>query len=492
MSHGERMALRELSQLPNTIIKPADKGGSIVLWPEHLYLIEAQRQLSNTNHYSPINHNPIPALVLNISEYLHQLLADKIIDLPTYKYLLPNSPSRTPLFYMLPKIHKPNIPGRPIISGCDSPTEKLSIFVDHFLKQFVPFIPSHIKDTNDFLRTILSIPSPLPPGALLVTIDVISLYTNIPQDEGINASLNVVSLIPTHLRPPLHVFRKFLEFILKQNFFLFNDQHYLQILGTAMGTRMAPSFANLFLHQLEYNILSNTPNDLHPLIWKRYIDDVFMIWTHGEQTLLELLQYMNTFHPTIKFQFSFSPTDINFLDTTIYLTPERKLESTLYTKPTDSSMLLHYTSHHPRQCKSGTIYSQALRFRRIITDNNKLCQKLLRLKLILLSRGYPNSLINHNFSKILHLTQFQLLHNPSHKETHIHKQVLPFIVPYHPTLHSIPSILHHFWFLISKDPELSRIFPHSPTTAYSRHSNLKDTLVHTRFTSTSNTHIPNC
>jgi len=83
MSHGERNALRELSQLPDTITKPADKDGSTVLWPEHLYITEAQRQLSNTNHYSPMNHNPILALVLKMSEYLHQLLTGKIIDLTT-------------------------------------------------------------------------------------------------------------------------------------------------------------------------------------------------------------------------------------------------------------------------------------------------------------------------------------------------------------------------------------------------------------------------
>ena len=261
--------MRELSNLPNTIIKPADKGGSIVLWPKNTYLQEAHRQLSNTLHYTPINGNPIPGLVKEISLYLHTLLRDKTIDLTTYQYLLPHSPPRTPLFYMLPKIHKPNIPGRPIISGCDSPTEKLSIFIDHFLKQVVPFIPSYIKDTNHFLQTVLNIPFPLPSGALLVTIDVTSLYTNIPQDEGIHSSLQAISLIPTNSRPPLHVFDKFLKFILKNNFFTFNNQHYLQILGTAMGTRMAPSFANIFLYHLEQKILSNTPHNLHPLLWKR-------------------------------------------------------------------------------------------------------------------------------------------------------------------------------------------------------------------------------
>ena len=92
---------------------------------------------------------------------------------------------RTPLFYMNPKIHKPNTPGRPIISGCDSPTEKLSIYIDHFLKPLVPLIPSYIKDTTHFLNTLFAIPTTLPPNTILATLDVTSLYTNIPHAEGI-------------------------------------------------------------------------------------------------------------------------------------------------------------------------------------------------------------------------------------------------------------------------------------------------------------------
>ncbi|KXJ09041.1 hypothetical protein AC249_AIPGENE26933 [Exaiptasia diaphana] len=481
ISREERTALHHLSRLQDTVIKPADKGGSLVLWPVDMYTQEAHRQLSNTLHYQTIDYNPITGLVEEISYYLLELLRDNIIDKHTYEYLLPPSPPRTPLFYMLPKIHKPDIPGRPIISGCDSPTEKLSTFVDHFLKQLVPSIPSYIKDTNHFLHTVLNLNTPLPEGSLLVTIDVVSLYTNIPQDEGILASMEALGSLPYQSRPPLFVFQKFFEFILKRNYFSFNNQYYLQTFGTAMGTKMAPSFANIFLEKLERRFLSNTPsNGLQPLIWKRYIDDIFMIWTHGEETLNIFLEHLNAFHPNIKFQSSISATSINFLDTTIYITPDRRLESTIYIKPTDSSLLIHYTSHHPSKCKSGTIYSQALRLRRIITNNDELHKQLLRLRLILLSRGYPHHLINLNFQKILNLSQSQLLSLPPPIRNT--EGVLPFVVPYHPILHKLPSILHNLWFLVSKDPELSTIFPQPPITAFSRHSNLKDTLVHTNFT----------
>ena len=111
-----------------------------------------------------MNHNQIPTLSHRIIGFLSEMKDQKPIDHTTLKYLLPSNPPRTPPLYLLPKIHKPNIPGRPIISGCDSPTDKLSSFIDSFLAPLVPHIPSHIKDTTHFFNLIFKIPTPLPPG----------------------------------------------------------------------------------------------------------------------------------------------------------------------------------------------------------------------------------------------------------------------------------------------------------------------------------------
>ena len=256
-----KSAILTLQQLPDTVIKPADKGGAIVLWPSTQYISEAHRQLHNTNHYLPIQHNPIPSLVRDITHFLNEMKDNGHVDHTTYKFLLLHSPPRTPLFYLLPKLHKPNIPGRPIISGCDCPTDNLSKYIDHYLKPLVPLIPSYIKDTTHFLNTIFRIPTPLPKDTILVTIDVTSLYTNIPNDEGISSAIQALSTLPRHTSmPPLPCFITLFNFILKHNYFLFNNQHYLQIQGTAMGTRMAPSYANIFMASLEQQMLTTTPS----------------------------------------------------------------------------------------------------------------------------------------------------------------------------------------------------------------------------------------
>ena len=91
--------------------------------------------------------------------------------------------------------------------------------------------------------------------------------------------------------------------------FEFDDKHYLQKRGTTIGTRMAPSYANLFMHDLESKLLA----PVKPFIWLRYIDDIFMVWTEGEEKLLEFLKNINHFHDTIKFTFDWSRDCINYL-----------------------------------------------------------------------------------------------------------------------------------------------------------------------------------
>ena len=115
------------------------------------------------------------------------MIIDDEIDEETYNYLLPRR-SRPAQFYILHKIHKKkdNPPGRPIVSASSHPTEHISQFVDAHLNPLVPELPSYIKDTTHYLRKLDDLKE-LPPGSLLVTLDVSSLYTNVPQKEGIEA-----------------------------------------------------------------------------------------------------------------------------------------------------------------------------------------------------------------------------------------------------------------------------------------------------------------
>ena len=89
-----------------------------------------------------------------------------------------SNPPRIPVFYTLTKIHKPTPVRRPIISECDGPTERISFFIDYILQAIAKTQKSYLKNTTDFIHFIKR--TKVPQNTILVSVDVTSLYTNIP------------------------------------------------------------------------------------------------------------------------------------------------------------------------------------------------------------------------------------------------------------------------------------------------------------------------
>ena len=229
------------------------------------YLAEAHRQLMDQNYYCQLDQDLTTYHAEQITSLVRTMVTDRHISKETGKYLTPTNP-RAARFYHLSKIHKPSHPGRPIVSSCGAPTERISEYVDHHLRPLVVQIPSYIKDTKDFLLKISNL-GPLPPGSILLTLDISSLYTNIPHRDGIEACELALEQWTTQA-PPTASLVRMIEQILTMNNFEFNGEYYLQIQGTAMGTRMAPSYANIFMGKLETQLLQYTTD--RPSTWWRY------------------------------------------------------------------------------------------------------------------------------------------------------------------------------------------------------------------------------
>ena len=137
-------------------------------------------------------------------------------------------------------------------------------------------------------------------NSILVTMDVRSLDTNIPQDEGTDICLSALSdFHGTDLPLPLPHLKQFFDFILKDNYSLFDNKYYLQVLGTVMGITFAPNYSNIFPAHFEHEALLNTPHNLTPILWKRFIDDIFLIWTDREDKLLQFHEYLNNCIPLL-------------------------------------------------------------------------------------------------------------------------------------------------------------------------------------------------
>ena len=138
--------------------------------------------MSDPKFYIETDTDLTPQHTLDINTFVQQLLDDEEIDDKCHAFLRIDK-ERTSLFYMLPKIHKrlDNPPGRPIVSGNGCPTERISQLVDFFLQPTVKELPSYLRDTTHFLCRLQNLGT-LPRDCLLVTMDVASLYTNIPND----------------------------------------------------------------------------------------------------------------------------------------------------------------------------------------------------------------------------------------------------------------------------------------------------------------------
>ena len=384
-------ALRSLKSNTNIIIKKADKGSAIVIQDRADYITEGLKQLNDVKFYKSVpldltnKHKEMVSLQVSI------MLKFGEISQKCAEYLTLETP-RTANFYLLPKIHKGIIPppGRPIVSANDCPTERISQFVDHFIQPLVPKLKSYVRDSGHLLCILNNLE--LPQNTILCTLDVSSLYTNIPNKEGIEAVRQALSQTRDPLENPTnHSICNLLNLVLTCNNFQFDNKHYLQIGGTAMGTKLAPSFANIFMGWFEENFVYHYHKQ--PLIWKRYIDDIFIVWQHGPDTLTDFVKHLNTCHETIKFTQESSTESINFLDITVSIDKTNRIVTSLYSKPTDSHNYLLYSSEHPRHILKGIPYSQFLRVRRICSNILDFRQSALMLSSHFIRRGYPKHLV---------------------------------------------------------------------------------------------------
>ena len=207
--------------------------------------------------------------------------------------------------------------------------------------------PPYIKNTSDFLHKLKPI-TEVPKNSHLVTLDVKSLYTSIPNSEGIKAE-KISHENFTKKIIATKVTTTFLALILTLKNFIFNSKHFLQTKGCAMGTICAPSYANLFIELFERKYI-------YPLIERksltyfRYIDDIFLIWTGTKKELDQFFKDLNEKHPSIEFDHKASQNHIVFLDTEIYLHND-KLHLKLCRKETDQQHYLHIKSEHPKLSK---------------------------------------------------------------------------------------------------------------------------------------------
>ena len=260
---------------------------------------------------------------------------------------------------------------------------------------------SHLRDTGHVIAILRGLQ--IRPSDVLFTMDIKSLYTNVPIDEGVEV---VASLFRDHPDPkrPDRSLLSLLRLLLSTNSFRFGTSSWIQTHGVAMGKTFAGSFANLFMSVWERNGLASFP--LRPVVWKRFQDDIFGIWRHDEDSLTRFHTHVNQQHPKIQATLSFGKS-VNFLDLTIYL-EDNRLGFKLFCKPTDSHMLLPTNSHHPNHTFKGIVYGQILRLATRSSSRAEFDASLTLKSRSWRSQGYTRARIRQEKARVLSLTQQHL------------------------------------------------------------------------------------
>lgn len=473
ISIKEKEAIKSLANNTDIVIKQADKGGAIVLMNRVDYISEAYRQLRNDTFYRRLEMDPTNDFKCVIKKELEQLVADKKLTVKDLSFLLPLSPSAG-RFYLLPKIHKTGNPGRPIVSAIGSVTEKISSFVDTLISHIPQTYPSYIKDSGHFLSDIADLI--IPEGSLLVTLDVCSLYTNIPHKDGIEAVRQEYERSASDHSIDGATLATLLKLILQYNNFEFNDDHFVQVNGTSMGTKIGPNYANIFMGVLEKEFLSS--QTLTPLFYKRYIDDIFLIWEHGEHALLSFITAFNNVHSSISFSHSFSDKRADFLDITVFLRNGR-LSTTLFKKPTDRHQYLHFHSSHLKHWKTSIPYSQALRFKRVCTHESDYHQNCTSLRESLVKQNYPVRLVEDAFKKADLVERKTLLKAPKKTAT---SRLTNLVLTHSASAPRVNCILQKHHNILLQSQRLRTIFPIPPKVIYRRSKNLHDLVTSSKVT----------
>jgi len=342
-------------------------------------------------------------------------------------FVLDHRPAK---FYTLPKVHKTFDkipPGRPISSTINTANKYISKLIDAYLQQIMNFMPDVLIDTNHFLILLSELNLIKDHKYILITADIVSLYTNID-----------INLAISHCVTEFENYARFCDFTctlsarnlflllnwsLKYSFCEYNKNLYFQHKGIQMGNNASVSIANIVCSR-ELEKMLNIPE----LIFKkRFVDDIFIIAdiTHIQNNVIDSFVSNIFRHDFLSFTHKHSASEIDFLDLTVIL-KKNVISTKLFKKPMTKQSYLHFFSNHPPHCKKSLPYSCGLRIIKCHSNRDEAFSELKLLMDRFKLRGYPNSLLNEAFRKITlvdrnslltpkspFLIKNLLIHNPS-------------------------------------------------------------------------------
>lgn len=395
---------------PRFIVCTTDKNLGPAIIERPVYIEHCLKHLNQKDTYTQLTEleatqkiSQARRLLESLREF-HQLSLSKAER--TYFSRSLQEKVRIPLFYITFKVHKQPTSTRPIVSCIGSVLNVYSKWLDYKMKLLVTNVPTYLKDSNQALQDFKLLGT-LPPHAKLFTSDAISMYTNIDSKEGISAISSWIQDFSEELPPdfPNTFFLEVLKMVMENNVFQLDDTFWIQTLGTAMGTSCACAYATLFWGYMERKFLIPKWND-KLLYFKRFIDDKFGVWI-GSPAEFQL--FTQDFNSLAKLQWITSSLseEVNFLDLTIFIGPDRKLHTKTFQKPINLHLYIPPSSAHPPGVLKSIIFGNLRRYWQQNTNSDDYTSIASQFADRLVARGYSREVLtplfleaSSNFEKV--------------------------------------------------------------------------------------------
>jgi len=253
-------------------VTKADKGQVIVVMDKSAYVDQMVKILDDENTYRLVRNNPLRKITTKLDNLIKTWSENDIIDDITYRGLKCTN-GNLPRCYGLPKIHKPGYPLRIVVSSVGSPLYEVAKFLHGILKESIKKPMSYTKDSWSFVNNINR--KIIAPHEIFVSLDVTSLFTNIPKELVMQGIENRWTDIRIKTKLSLTQMISAIDMVLSSTSFVFNGRYYEQIYGSPMGSPLSPILADIVMEDLEIQCLQKIDFTVHT--YYRYVDDIFMI-----------------------------------------------------------------------------------------------------------------------------------------------------------------------------------------------------------------------
>ena len=389
VSKEEITALQDLKKDRTIIVLPADKGKATVVLNKSDYEDKINGILSDTKTYEPLKKDPTTTIKNKLINILKPWKKEGSISKPLCRQLYPTT-DQAPKFYGLPKIHKPEMPLRPIVSGIGSITEGCAKHLSKVLNAVKGKNEHAIRNSIDFVSKIKDLE--VTPGNKMVSFDVSALFTSIPVDlaiQSIRRKLELDSSWKTCTELSLERVLTLLELCLSSTYFTYNGKFYKQKFGAPMGSPISPGVADLTMEIFEEEMLEACPKHLLPKVWYRYVDDTFTVL--HEYSVENFTAYLNSRNPHIQFTREVEENDhIPFLDVKVHLLDDGTLKTTVYRKPTHTDQYLNWESNHHLDHKRSVVRTLLDRATTHVSDPTDRESEISHVQEVLRANGYKD------------------------------------------------------------------------------------------------------